>query len=75
MEVHLSDGTAMETTVEAPRGSEHNFAPAEDVVAKFRVLARQALPDAQAAALCDAMLHAEDLDDAAELVRLMTVRC
>jgi aconitate decarboxylase len=72
VEVHLIDGTTMETTVEAPRGSEHHFASTDEVVAKFRNLARGALPDAQAQRLADAMLHLEELDDAAELVRLMT---
>ncbi len=73
VEVHLKDGTVMETTVEAPRGSEQNFASAADVIAKYKSLARHALPAAQVDALCDAMMHAEDLDDAAQLVRLMTV--
>ena len=72
VEVHLKDGSVMDTTVEAPRGSEQNFASADDVIAKYRKLALHALPAAQVDALCDAMLHAEDLDDAAQLVRCMT---
>lgn len=72
VEVHLKDGSVMDTTVEAPRGSEQNFASADDVIAKYRQLALHALPASQVDALCDAMLHAEDLDDAAQLVRWMT---
>jgi len=72
VEVHLKDGSVMDTTVEAPRGSEQNFASADDVIAKYRKLALHALPASQVDALCDAMLHAEDLDDAAQLVRCMT---
>ena len=73
VEVMLTDGTRLETTVEAPRGSEHNFASEADVIAKFKSLAAHALPAAQVDALCDAMMNAERLDDAAQLVRLMTV--
>jgi aconitate decarboxylase len=73
VEVRLKDGTAMETTVESPRGSEHNFASAEDVIAKFKDLAGHALPAPRVDALCDAMLSAEKLDDASELVRLMAL--
>lgn len=73
VEVLLTDGTRLETTVEAPRGSEHNFASAADVIAKFKALALHALPAAQVDALCDAVMHAEALDDAAQIVRLMTL--
>jgi aconitate decarboxylase len=72
VEVRLKDGTTLETTVEAPRGSERNFASSADVVAKFKALARHALPAAQVDVLCETMLHAEELDDAARIVRLMT---
>ena len=72
VEVFLTDGTALETTVEAPRGSEHNFASAADVIAKFKALALHALPATQVDALCEAMLHVDELDDAARIVRLMS---
>src|SRR4029077_8703344 len=42
--VHLTDGTILEDTVEAPRGSENNFPSAADVVAKFTKLAGRAMP-------------------------------
>jgi 2-methylcitrate dehydratase PrpD len=72
VEVRLKDGSTMDVTVEAPRGSEHNFASEADVLTKFRTLARHALPAAQVDALADAMLQVERLPDAAQLVRLMT---
>ncbi len=71
VEVRLTDGTVLDTTVEAPRGSEHSFASAAEVKAKFDTLARHALPAAQADALWQSVMHAEALDDAAQIVRLM----
>jgi 2-methylcitrate dehydratase PrpD len=73
VEVRLKDGTLMETIVESPRGSEHNFASAADVIVKFRSLAVHALPAAQVDALCEAMMNVENLEDAAQIVRLMTL--
>ena len=69
--VALKDGTELNATVEAPRGSEHNFASEADVVRKFQLLARKALPQARVDALCDAVLNLQALDDAATLVELM----
>lgn len=71
VEVHLKNGTVMEATVEAPRGSEHNFASADAVIAKFRKLAGHALPAAQADAICDATMNIENLADVSALVDLM----
>jgi 2-methylcitrate dehydratase PrpD len=72
VEVWLKDGTVLETTVESPRGSEHNFASAQDVIAKFKLLAAHALPATQVDALCEAMMNVETLKDASQIVRLMT---
>ena len=66
VQVTLTDGTVMEETVEAPRGSEHSFASAEDVIAKFYKLA-----GAKAGPIVEAVMGAEGLADAAELVRLL----
>ena len=74
VEVHLNDGSVLETTVEYPRGSERNFASAADVIAKFEILAGHALPMAQVKAICDMMLHIEDVQDSAALVDLMVKR-
>jgi hypothetical protein len=60
-------------TREAPRGSEHSFAPAADIVEKFRKLTRHAMPRAQQDALVDATLNVEKLADAKELIRLLQI--
>jgi 2-methylcitrate dehydratase PrpD len=73
VEVFLKDGTRMEETVEAPRGSEKHFASAADVVAKFEKLARKSLPAAQVSKLRDAVLGMENLPAAGELARLLAV--
>jgi 2-methylcitrate dehydratase PrpD len=70
--VELKDGTRMERTVEAARGSEKKFASDADIIEKFEKLARKALPQAQVAKLRDAMLNLENLNDASEIARLMT---
>ena len=71
VEVHLKDGTRLEETVEAPRGSEDKFAGEADVVAKFRKLARKALPDAQVDRLAELVLNLEDITDGGALVALL----
>jgi 2-methylcitrate dehydratase PrpD len=71
VEVTLADGTHLEETVEAPRGSEHSFASAEDVISKFRKLAGSRIPAAQVDRIIDSVLHAERLDDAAGLAALL----
>ena len=40
VEVHFRDGSIERETREAPRGSEHSFAGADDIVGKFRKLTR-----------------------------------
>jgi len=60
-------------TREAPRGSEHSFAPAQDIVDKFRKLTRTAMPKDQQEALIAAMLNVETLGDMRELTRLLRV--
>jgi aconitate decarboxylase len=69
--VELKDGTRMERTVEAARGSEKKFASDADIIEKFEKLARKALPQAQVAKLRDAMLNLEKLNDASEIARLL----
>ncbi len=73
VEALLQDGTRLEDTVEAPRGSEHSFARPEDVVAKFRKLAAHRIPDTQAQRIVDAVMHVEHMDDAATLPRLLAL--
>ena len=67
------DGAVLQETVETARGSEQNFAPDEEVVAKFRRLASKALPQSQIDDLADRVMHLEELRDASELARLLSV--
>jgi 2-methylcitrate dehydratase PrpD len=68
VEVHLKDGTRLEETVEAPRGSEHAFASESDVVGKFLKLAAHAVPSSAAERIADLVLNLERLERAGELV-------
>lgn len=72
VKVSLKDGTVLEQTVEAPRGSERRFASHDDVVEKFEKLASHTLPDNQVALIRDTVLSLERLQDASTLVRLLT---
>jgi len=71
VEAHLKDGTLLERTVEAARGSEKKFATEAEIVEKFEKLAAKALPKARVGRLRDAVLGLEKLADAAELARLL----
>lgn len=71
VEVQLRDGTVLEETVEAPRGSEKSFATADMVKEKFMKLARHGMPDGQARDLCGAVMALEELTDATEIPRLL----
>ena len=72
VELFLKDGTVLEQTVEAPRGSERRFATEEQVVGKFRKLAGHVLPAVQVESIQDAVLHLEKLPAAATLANLLT---
>ncbi len=69
--VTLGDGTRLEETVEAPRGSEHAFASADDVVAKFTKLAARRIPGERIGRIVDWVMGAEQEADAASLVGLL----
>jgi len=69
--VHLKDGTVLEETVEAPRGSEHNFARAEDIKAKFAKLTRRVLPQAQSERIMGLVLDVENLPDIGVLIQAL----
>jgi aconitate decarboxylase len=69
--VTLRDGTSLEETVEAPRGSEHAFVSAEDVIAKFRKLASRRIALAQVDAIVDCVMAAERVESANSLVQLL----
>jgi len=71
VDIHLRDGSMLSETREAPRGSEHSFAPASDIVEKFRKLTRAVMPRSQQDSLIDALLGIEKLADSKELVPLL----
>jgi aconitate decarboxylase len=69
--VELRDGTRLEETVVAPRGSEASFASASDVIAKFTKLAsrRMALPRVDQ--IVEQVMQAEDMSQAGTLTKLL----
>jgi len=69
--VHLKDGAVLEETVEAPRGSEKNFARAEDIQAKFVKLTRRVLPQAQSERVMGLVLDLENLPDIGVLIKAL----
>jgi 2-methylcitrate dehydratase PrpD len=71
VQVVLRDGRRLGRGEEAARGSERNFAPASDVVAKYEKLAAHALPPQRVAELRDAVLALERMSDSAALARLL----
>jgi 2-methylcitrate dehydratase PrpD len=73
VETHLRDGTCMKRTVEAPRGSERQFAADEEVIEKYGKLAAKALPPQRVSALRDAVLDLERLPDAHQLAALLAL--
>lgn len=71
VEVILKDGTRMEETVEAQRGSETKFASEADVVGKFEKLVKHVFPEKQVSAIRDTVLGLEKIDDASKLAKLL----
>jgi aconitate decarboxylase len=64
VEVNLKNGKKLARTVEAPRGSEKNFASEYDVVQKFKKLASHAVSDARADDIVNLVLGADKVDRA-----------
>ncbi|MPZ45596.1 MAG: MmgE/PrpD family protein [Betaproteobacteria bacterium] len=71
VEVFLKDGTRMEETVEAQRGSESRFASDAEIIEKFEKLVKHVLPQKQVAEIRDTILGMEQMDDAAKLAKLL----
>jgi 2-methylcitrate dehydratase PrpD len=70
----LKDGTRMVESVESPRGSEHSFASADDVIEKFVKLASRRIPTSQVDKVVDTMMNVEKLENVRKLVDVLTVR-
>jgi len=71
VEIFLKDGTRLEETVEAQRGSESRFASEADIVGKFEKLVKHVFPAKQVEQIRDAVLGLDRLDDAAKLAKLL----
>ena len=74
VEVFFKDGARLESTVEAGRGNERNFASQADVVEKFDKLASHVLPQDRVERIRDWMLNLERQPDAGELAGLLAGR-
>jgi 2-methylcitrate dehydratase PrpD len=70
--VHLKDGTVLQESVDAPRGSEQNFPDASDVIAKFKKLAGHSLPSSRLDQIIDLTLSLDSLQDVAPLIAALS---
>ena len=73
VDVHLRDGTRLQETVEAPRGSESSFASEADVVSKFMKLASHAVPAPAADRIVDLVLRLERVKNGNEIVQALAL--
>jgi len=73
VEVALKNGTRMERTVEAPRGSERSFASEADVVRKFKTLAAHTVSEAKADAVVNLLLGADKLPRADDIAAALAL--
>ncbi len=73
VELSLKDGSRLQRTVEAPRGSGEHFAPDAEIVRKFETLAGKSLLSAQVRQLRDVVLELETLEDVTALAKLLSV--
>jgi 2-methylcitrate dehydratase PrpD len=71
MRITLRDGRVLTTRVEYFRGAPERPLSRDEVVAKYRDCARMALDDDRVDRAREAIEHLEDVEDAAELVRLL----
>jgi 2-methylcitrate dehydratase PrpD len=71
VEMRFRDGSVERETREAPRGSEHSFASAEEIIGKFRKLVRGVMASVQQNKLIDAVLWLDALPDSRELIALL----
>jgi 2-methylcitrate dehydratase PrpD len=71
VEVHLKDGTKLEQTVEAPRGSENSFASETDIVQKFMKLATHVVSAAKADDVVNLVLGAEKIARAEQIAEVL----
>jgi aconitate decarboxylase len=73
VEAQLNDGTKLERTVEAPRGSETSFASEADIVEKFKKLATRAVGAAKADEIVNLVLGADKLKAATQIAEALAI--
>jgi len=71
VKVTFADGTTKTESVTAPRGSAHNPATEEMIIAKFDALAKPVAGDARAAKIRDTVLALEEMGNLAPLAELL----
>jgi 2-methylcitrate dehydratase PrpD len=71
VEVHLKNGTTLEQTVEAPRGSEQSFSSEADIVQKFKKLVVPIIGETKADNIAGLVLGAEKLDRAEQIAQVL----
>jgi aconitate decarboxylase len=74
VEVRLRDGTNHTEMREAARGGEDAFAPAADVVEKFRKLSRETMTEGQQNDVVELILNMENAPDLRRLPELLRLR-
>jgi len=67
----LKNGTKLEQTVEAPRGSEQRFSSEADIVQKFKKLAVPIIGEPKADNIAGLVLSAEKLDRAEQIAQVL----
>ena len=72
VELHFTDGSRQDETVEAPRGSEQKFASETDVVDKFRKLTRGVLGESGASRIEEMVLGCDKLADVGPLLAALS---
>src|ERR1700733_13732266 len=73
VEINFRDGSSERETREAPRGSEHSFASADDIARKFRKLAEPSMGK-HADAIIEATLDLDNLSDSRVLIDLLRLQ-
>ena len=61
--VHLKDSKIEQETREQPRGGEDAFAPASDIIEKFKKLSRATMSESRQADLIDMIMNMENVPD------------
>jgi 2-methylcitrate dehydratase PrpD len=73
VEATLRDGTRLDETIEAPRGSESSFASEIDIVDKFRKLANHVVSRDKADAVINLVLGVDKLARADDIAKALAV--